>query len=131
MQGGSFLDKLLVAATGSILISDTITAGQSVVAKVGTLMLCDPTGAATITIAAPPGPIFGMQFGIADVTGMSGSHPISVVSTGANYVLEHPGAPGDFDNFAQIGSAGRVRWWVFVPLVTGGTSGWKCYRGVF
>lgn len=126
----SFLDLLLVAAAGQLKASPVATAGQSVVALPGQLVLCDPTGGG-VTVSAPPGPIANVFFGVADVTGQSGTHAITVLSSGASNTLESPASPGTYANSVSIASASRVRFWMFSPTVAGAVSGWKLVYGVF
>lgn len=124
----SFLDTLLVAAAGQIKATATVaTAGQSVQALPGQLVLCDPTGG-TLSVSAPVGPVGSVIFGVADVTGQSGSHAISVLSS---IVLESPASPGTYATSVTIASASRVRFWMYSPLVAGSVAGWKLYGGVF
>ena len=127
----SFLDTLLVAAAGQIKATATVaTAGQSVQAMPGQLVLCDPTGG-TLSVSAPAGPVGSVIFGVADVTGQSGSHAISVLSSGAAYTLENPASPGTYASSVSIASASRVRFWMYSPLVAGSVAGWKLIGGTF
>jgi hypothetical protein len=127
-MGGSFLDTLLVAATGQLKTSGTplVTSGQSVVAVPGQLVLCDPT-VGTLSVSAPTGPSIGTVFGVADVTGQSAVHAISVLSSGGSFQLESPATPGTYSNSVTIASASRVRFWIYV----GPSPGWKLLYGVF
>ena len=127
---GSFLDTLLVAAAGQIRASPVVTAGQSVLALPGQLVLCDPTGGA-LSVSAPPGPQLNTFFGVADVTAQSGVHAISVLSSGASFTLESPASPGTYSSTVTIASASRVRFWLYVSAVAGGVPGWKLIYGVF
>lgn len=126
----SFLDQLLVAASGQIRVSVLATSGQSVLAQPGQLTICDPTGA-SVTVSAPSGPQLYTVFGVADATGQAGAHAINVLSSGAAFVLESPSSPGTYSNSVTIASASRVRFWVYLPTIAGGSAGWKIYAGVF
>lgn len=126
----SFLDTLLIAAAGQLKASAVVTAGQSVVALPGQLVLCDPTGG-TLTVSAPPGPTGPVLFGVADVSGQSATHNISVLSSGASNTLESPATPGTYSNSVVIASASRVRFWLYSPTVAGSVAGWKLIYGVF
>lgn len=127
----SFLDSLLVAAAGQLKANPTIaTAGQSVQAQPGQLVLCDPTGG-TVTVSAPPGPVLNVFFAVGDATAQSGTHAITVLSSGAANMLESPASPGTYSNSVTIASASRVLFWMYCASVAGGVAGWKLVYGVF
>jgi len=122
---GSFLDKLLVGALGR-LPYQTVVGGQSVQMVQGQIALCDATGSSP-NVAAPLNPDIGAVFGVADTMNQAAVHAINITSIGASFKLESPAAAGTFSNSVTIGTAGRVRFWIYV----GPSPGWKLIQGVF